>query len=87
MIITLHFRRSKTQYFIEMVLPLIHLNSIGYDNKPHNAWEDCYYTQAFPEESALQEEVMFLFIVDQHCKEDMDLEVSSKVLLEVPCPH
>ena len=46
-IITLHFRRSKTQYFIEMVLPLSHLNSIGYDNKPHNAWEDCYYTQTF----------------------------------------
>ena len=86
-IITLHFRHSKTQYFIEMVLPLSHLNSIGYDNKPHNAWEDCYYTQAFPEESALQEEVMFLFIADQCCKEDTDLEVSSKVLLEVPCPH
>ena len=32
----------------------------------------------------LQDEVMFLFIVDQCCKEDMDLEVSSKVLLEVP---
>ena len=25
-----------------------------YDNKPHNAWEDYYYTQAFPEESSLQ---------------------------------
>ena len=86
-IITLHFRRKKKQYFIEMVLPLSHLNSLGYDNKPHNAWEDCYYTQAFPKESALQEEVMFLFIADQCCREDMDLEVSSKVLLEVPCPH
>ena len=37
-----------------MVLPLSHLNSIGYDNKPHNAWEDYYYAQAFPEESSLQ---------------------------------
>ena len=27
---------------------------MGYDNKPHNAWEDYYYTQAFPEESSLQ---------------------------------
>ena len=25
-----------------------------YDNKPHNAWEDYYYAQAFPEESSLQ---------------------------------
>ena len=37
-----------------MVLPLSHLNSIGYDNKPDNAWEDYYYAQAFPEESSLQ---------------------------------
>ena len=37
-----------------MVLPLSCLNSIRYDNKPHNAWEDYYYTQAFPEESSLQ---------------------------------
>ena len=37
-----------------MVLPLTRLNSIGYDNKPHNAWEDYYYAQAFPEESSLQ---------------------------------
>ena len=37
-----------------MVLPLGHLNSIGYNNKPHNAWEDYYYAQAFPEESSLQ---------------------------------
>ena len=37
-----------------MVLPLGRLNSIGYDNKPHNAWEDYYYAQAFPEESSLQ---------------------------------
>ena len=27
---------------------------MGYDNKPHNAWEDYYYAQAFPEESSLQ---------------------------------
>ena len=27
---------------------------MGYDNKPHNAWEDYYYTQAFPEKSSLQ---------------------------------
>ena len=25
-----------------------------YDNKPHNAWEDYYYAQAFPEGSSLQ---------------------------------
>ena len=37
-----------------MALPLSHLNSMGYDNKPHNAWEDYYYAQAFPEESFLQ---------------------------------
>ena len=38
-----------------MVLPLIRLISIGYDNKPDNAWEDYYYyAQAFPEESSLQ---------------------------------
>ena len=27
---------------------------MGYDNKPHNAWEDYYYAQAFPEQSSLQ---------------------------------
>ena len=27
---------------------------MGYDNKPHNAREDYYYAQAFPEESSLQ---------------------------------
>ena len=27
---------------------------MGYDNKPHNAWENYYYAQAFPEESSLQ---------------------------------
>ena len=53
-IITLHFRRSKTQYLFEMVLPLDHLNSIEYYNKPDNAWKDYYYVQAFPEESPLQ---------------------------------
>ena len=37
-----------------MVLPLSRLNSIGYDNKPDNTWENCYYAQAFPEESSLQ---------------------------------
>ena len=37
-----------------MALPLSRLNSMGYDNKPHNAWEDYYYAQAFPEESSLQ---------------------------------
>ena len=37
-----------------MVLPLTRLNSIGYDNRPHNAWEDYYYAQAFPEESSVQ---------------------------------
>ena len=39
-----------------MVLPLGHLNTIGYDNKPCNAWEDYYYAQAFPEDSSLQRE-------------------------------
>ena len=37
-----------------MVLPLSRLNSLGYDNKPDNTWEDYYYTQAFPEGSSLQ---------------------------------
>ena len=37
-----------------MTLPLSRLNSMGYDNKPHNAWEDYYYAQAFPEESSVQ---------------------------------
>ena len=37
-----------------MVLPLSHLNSVEYYNKPDNAWKDYYYTQAFPEESSLQ---------------------------------
>ena len=37
-----------------MVLPLSRLSSIGYDSKPHNAWEEYYYAQAFPEESSLQ---------------------------------
>ena len=37
-----------------MTLPLSRLNSMGYDNKPHNAWVDYYYAQAFPEESSLQ---------------------------------
>ena len=37
-----------------MVLSLSRLSSIGYDSKPHNAWEDYYYAQAFPEESSLQ---------------------------------
>ena len=36
-----------------MVLPLTHLDSMGYDNKPDNAREDYYYAQAFPEESSL----------------------------------
>ena len=34
-----------------------------------------------------KEEVIFLFIMDQCCKEDMDSEVLSKVLLEVSCRH
>ena len=52
-IITLHFRHSKTCISFEMVLSLSHLSSIGYDNKPHNAWVDYYYAQTFPEESSL----------------------------------
>ena len=44
-----------------MVLPLSRLNSVEYYNKPDNAWKDYYYAQAFPEESSLQREVMFLF--------------------------
>ena len=51
MIVTLHFRHSIS---FEMVLPLTRLNSMGYDNKPHNAWEDYYYAQTFPEGSSLQ---------------------------------
>ena len=37
-----------------MALPLRRLNSMGYDNKPHNAWGDYYYAQAFPEEPSIQ---------------------------------
>lgn len=37
-----------------MVYPLTRLDSMGYDNKPDNTWEDYYYAQAFPEESSLQ---------------------------------
>ena len=37
-----------------MVLPLTRSNSLGYDDKPDNTWEDYYYAQAFPEESSLQ---------------------------------
>ena len=37
-----------------MVLPLGHLNSVEYYNKPDNAWKDYYYAQTFPEESSLQ---------------------------------
>ena len=37
-----------------MVLPLSRLNSVEYYNKPHNASEDYYYAQPFPEESSLQ---------------------------------
>ena len=37
-----------------MVLPLSHLNSLEYYNKPDNAWKDYYYAHAFPEESSLQ---------------------------------
>ena len=37
-----------------MALPLGRLNWMGYDNKPHNTWEDYYYAQVFPEESSLQ---------------------------------
>ena len=60
---------------------------MGYDNKPHNTWEDYYYAQAFPEESSLQRGGNVPFIVDQCCKEDMVSEVSSKVLPEVSCRH
>ena len=34
-----------------------------------------------------KEEVMFLFTVDHCCKEDMDSEVFSKVLLKGSCRH
>ena len=34
-----------------------------------------------------KEEVMYLFIVDQCCKEDMDSEVFLKVFLGVSCRH
>ena len=70
-----------------MVLPLTGLNSMGYDNKPDNAWDDYYYAQAFPEGSSLQRGGNVPFIVDQCCTEDMVSEVFSKVLLEVSCRH
>ena len=69
-----------------MVLPLDHLNSIEYYNKPDNAWKDYYYTQAFPEESFLQRGGN-VPITEQCCKEDMVSEVFSKVLLEASCHH
>ena len=39
-----------------MTLPLGHLNSVEYYNRPDNAWKDYYYAQVFPfpEESSLQ---------------------------------
>ena len=37
-----------------MVLPLTRLDSMRYDNKPDNTWEDYYYAQALTEESSLQ---------------------------------
>ena len=37
-----------------MTFPLTRLDLMGYDNKPDNTWDDYYYAQAFPEESALQ---------------------------------
>ena len=67
--------------------PLTRFNSMRYDNKPHNTWEDFYYVQAFLEESSLQRGVMFLFIANQCYKEELVLEVSSKVLPEVSCHH
>ena len=39
---------------IEIVFPLGRLTSVEYYNKPDNAWNDYYYTQAFPEVSSLQ---------------------------------
>ena len=63
-----------------------HLNSMGYDNNLYNAWEDYDYTEAFPEDCLLQRGNV-PFYHGQCCKEDMVLEASSKVLLEVSCHH
>ena len=54
--VILHYILDVARHSIsfEMVLPLIRLNSIGYDNKPHNAWEDYYYAQVFLEEYSVQ---------------------------------
>ena len=48
-------------------------------------WEGYYHTKAFPEEFSLQRGGNVSFIIDQCCKEGMDSEVFSKVLLEVSC--
>ena len=55
------------------------------NKKPDNTWKDYYYAQALRFQKSLpyKEEVVYLFIVDQCCKEDMDSEVISKVLLAV----
>ena len=37
-----------------MVFLLTRLNLKGYDKKPDDAWEDYYYTQAFPQGPSLQ---------------------------------
>ena len=41
----------------------------------------------FQKSLSYKDEVMFLFIADQCCKEGMVSEVSSKMLLEVSCCH
>ena len=70
-----------------MVLPLTRLNSMGYDNKPDNTWENYYYAQAFPEESSLQREGNVPFYCGPVLQRGMDSKLFSKVLLEVSCSH
>ena len=45
---------AKHSILFEMVLPIGHLNSVEYFNKPDDAWKDYYDAQAFPEKSSLQ---------------------------------
>ena len=72
-IITLHFRRSKTQHFIwnGFTTYLFEFDGIWYCQK------------SFP----YKEQAMYIFIMDQRCNEDMNSKVSSKVLPEVSCRH
>ena len=75
-VITLHFRRAAGHSIsFEMVFPLTRLDSMGYDNKPYMTYGWTVIThKPFQKSLPYKEEVMYLFIMDQCCKEDMDSE-------------